>query len=210
MSRVIVIGATGHIGSYLVPRLVRGGHEVIAMSRGARDPYHPSPQWGSVSRVTVDRDVEDEQGTFGARIAALRPDMVIDLSSSPTGPSSCARSVPSTPRPPASTPSAASPRASTRPGRCSGMRRGTARWTPCTRRCPGWWPTARPTSAARNSRPRHLASAGAEKALGGLCYGRSLLSNASSPPWSPNQRIRAFLACNRRASLASFASSPGN
>src|SRR5580704_7143665 len=28
MSRVVVIGATGHIGTYLVPRLVRGGHEV--------------------------------------------------------------------------------------------------------------------------------------------------------------------------------------
>jgi hypothetical protein len=27
MSRVVVIGATGHIGSYLVPGLVRGGHE---------------------------------------------------------------------------------------------------------------------------------------------------------------------------------------
>jgi nucleoside-diphosphate-sugar epimerase len=26
MSRVVVIGATGHIGTYLVPRLVRGGH----------------------------------------------------------------------------------------------------------------------------------------------------------------------------------------
>ena len=35
MSRVIVIGATGHIGTYLVPRLVRGGHEVTAVSRGA-------------------------------------------------------------------------------------------------------------------------------------------------------------------------------
>ena len=66
MSRVVVIGATGHIGTYLVPRLVRGGHEVIAMSRGARDPYHASPQWGSVTRVTVDRDAEDEAGTFGA------------------------------------------------------------------------------------------------------------------------------------------------
>jgi nucleoside-diphosphate-sugar epimerase len=40
MSRVVVIGATGHIGSYLVPRLVRGGHEVMAMSRGTRGPYH--------------------------------------------------------------------------------------------------------------------------------------------------------------------------
>ena len=26
MSRVVVIGATGHIGTYLVPRLVAGGH----------------------------------------------------------------------------------------------------------------------------------------------------------------------------------------
>jgi len=79
MSRAVVIGATGHIGSYLVPRLVRGGHEVVAMSRGTREPYHASPEWGSVSRVEVDRDAEDEQGTFGDRIAALRPDMVIDL-----------------------------------------------------------------------------------------------------------------------------------
>jgi nucleoside-diphosphate-sugar epimerase len=31
VSRVVVIGATGHIGTYLVPRLVAGGHEVIAV-----------------------------------------------------------------------------------------------------------------------------------------------------------------------------------
>ncbi len=79
MSRVVVIGATGHIGTYLVPRLVRGGHEVIAMSRGLRGPYHDSPQWDEVSRVTVDRDAEDAAGEFGARVAALRPDVVIDL-----------------------------------------------------------------------------------------------------------------------------------
>ena len=79
MSRVVVIGATGHIGSYLVPRLVRGGHEVIAMSRGTRDPYHPSPQWDSVTRVIADREAQDAEGTFGARVAALRPDVVIDL-----------------------------------------------------------------------------------------------------------------------------------
>ena len=79
MGRAVVIGATGHIGTYLVPRLVRGGHEVIAISRGTRDPYHASREWGSVSRVTVDRDIEEEQGSFGTRIAALRPDTVIDL-----------------------------------------------------------------------------------------------------------------------------------
>ncbi|HEX6934153.1 MAG TPA: NAD-dependent epimerase/dehydratase family protein [Streptosporangiaceae bacterium] len=79
MSRVVIIGATGHIGSYLVPRLVRGGHEVIAMSRGIREPYHPSPEWASVSTVIVDRDAEDADATFGARVAQLRPDVVIDL-----------------------------------------------------------------------------------------------------------------------------------
>ncbi len=79
MSRVVVIGATGHIGTYLVPRLVRGGHEVIAMSRGIRGPYLPGPEWGSVTTVTVDRDAADADGTFGAQVAALRPDVVIDL-----------------------------------------------------------------------------------------------------------------------------------
>ena len=79
MSRVVVIGATGHIGSYLVPRLVRAGHNVIALSRGRREPYHPSPQWDSVTRVTVDREEQDAAGTFGALVAALRPEVVIDL-----------------------------------------------------------------------------------------------------------------------------------
>jgi nucleoside-diphosphate-sugar epimerase len=79
MSRVVVIGATGHIGTYLVPRLVDGGHEVIAVSRGSRGPYHDSPQWDTVTRVTADREAQDAAGTFGAWVAALRPDVVIDL-----------------------------------------------------------------------------------------------------------------------------------
>jgi nucleoside-diphosphate-sugar epimerase len=79
MSRVVVIGATGHIGTYLVPRLVDGGHEVIAVSRGARGPYHDRPQWDAVARVTADREAEDAAGEFGARVAALRPEVVIDL-----------------------------------------------------------------------------------------------------------------------------------
>ena len=59
MSRVVVIGATGHIGTYLVPRLVAGGHEVIAVSRGARGPYQASPRWSAVTTVTADREAED-------------------------------------------------------------------------------------------------------------------------------------------------------
>ena len=72
MSRVVVIGATGHIGTYLVPRLVSLGHEVIAVSRGSRGPYHASPRWDAVTTVIADRAAEDAAGTFGDRIAALR------------------------------------------------------------------------------------------------------------------------------------------
>jgi nucleoside-diphosphate-sugar epimerase len=79
MRRVVVIGATGHIGSYLVPRLVRAGYEVVAVSRGGRAPYHEAVEWRSAQRVSADRDAEDAAGTFGARIAGLRPDAVVDL-----------------------------------------------------------------------------------------------------------------------------------
>jgi nucleoside-diphosphate-sugar epimerase len=79
MGRIVVIGATGHIGTYLVPRLVRGGHEVVALSRGAREPYLPAPEWSRVQRITVDREAEDAAGTFGGRIAGLAPDAVMDM-----------------------------------------------------------------------------------------------------------------------------------
>jgi nucleoside-diphosphate-sugar epimerase len=79
MSRVVVVGGTGHIGSYLVPRLVRAGHEVVALSRGTREPYHAAPEWSRVDRVAADREAEDGAGRFGARVAALEPDVVVDL-----------------------------------------------------------------------------------------------------------------------------------
>ncbi|WP_432502665.1 NAD-dependent epimerase/dehydratase family protein [Kineococcus arenarius] len=77
--RVVVIGATGHVGTHLVPRLVRAGHDVVAVSRGTRQPYHPDPAWSRVQQVLADRDAEDTAGTFAGRIAALHPDAVIDL-----------------------------------------------------------------------------------------------------------------------------------
>jgi nucleoside-diphosphate-sugar epimerase len=79
MRRVVVVGATGHIGSYLVPRLVRAGYEVVAVSRGERAPYHEAVEWRSVEQVTADRDAEEAAGTFGERVAGLRPDAVVDL-----------------------------------------------------------------------------------------------------------------------------------
>ena len=79
MSRIVVIGATGHVGTYLVPRLVRAGHKVVALSRGERDPYVPAAEWRTVQRVTVDREAEDTDGVFGERVAALGPDAVVDM-----------------------------------------------------------------------------------------------------------------------------------
>jgi nucleoside-diphosphate-sugar epimerase len=77
--RVVVIGATGHVGTYLVPRLVRAGHEVVALSRGEREPYRPAPEWRAVERVAIDRDAAEAAGAFGERIAALGADAVVDM-----------------------------------------------------------------------------------------------------------------------------------
>lgn len=77
--RIVVVGATGHIGTYLVPRLARAGHDVVALARWQRAPYHPDPSWDTVERVVADRDAEDAAGTFGTRVAGLRPDAVVDL-----------------------------------------------------------------------------------------------------------------------------------
>jgi nucleoside-diphosphate-sugar epimerase len=77
--RTVIIGATGHIGTWLVPRLLNEGHEVVAVSRGARRPYHDSPEWQSVERVMLDRAATERDGSFGNAIAALRGDAVVDL-----------------------------------------------------------------------------------------------------------------------------------
>ena len=77
--RLVVIGGTGHIGTFLIPRLVNAGHDVIVASRGNREPYVPHPAWTEVLRIEIDRTAEDRAGTFGARIAALEADAVIDL-----------------------------------------------------------------------------------------------------------------------------------
>lgn len=91
--RITVIGGTGHIGSFLVPSLVRRGHRVTVISRGLRTPYaldHPghAEAWEQVERVTCDREAAEadgagkagrEDGSFGPLVAATQPDAVVDL-----------------------------------------------------------------------------------------------------------------------------------
>lgn len=79
MSRVVIIGGSGHVGTYLVPRLVEAGFDVTNISRGQRQPYSPHAAWRSVRPVTIDRDAAEADGSFGRSILALRPDIVIDM-----------------------------------------------------------------------------------------------------------------------------------
>jgi len=77
--RVLIIGATGHVGTYLVPALVRAGHDVVAMSRGMRAPYVSDPAWAQVEQVIADRSAQEAEGTFVDTVRATRPDAVIDM-----------------------------------------------------------------------------------------------------------------------------------
>jgi len=79
MSRIVVIGGSGHVGSYLVPALVERGHEVVNVSRGAAKPYRPHYAWSEIENVSLDRTAEEKAGQFGKKIADLRPDIVVDM-----------------------------------------------------------------------------------------------------------------------------------
>jgi len=79
MSRIVVIGGSGHVGSYLAPALVERGHDVVNVSRGAAKPYRPHYAWSEIENVALDRAAEEKAGQFGRKIADLRPDIVVDM-----------------------------------------------------------------------------------------------------------------------------------
>ena len=79
MPRVVIIGGSGHVGSYLVPRLVEAGFEVVNVCRGEREPYRRHAAWKAVRTVRLDRDAEEKAGTFAGNIRELKPDIVIDM-----------------------------------------------------------------------------------------------------------------------------------
>lgn len=77
--RVVIIGGTGHIGSYLTPRLLEAGHTVLCISRGLKTPYRQHVAWRVIQTITLDRDAEEAAGNFGEKIASLDAEVVIDL-----------------------------------------------------------------------------------------------------------------------------------
>ncbi|MDR3470882.1 MAG: NAD(P)-dependent oxidoreductase [Devosia sp.] len=79
MTRVAIIGGSGHVGTYLVPRLVEAGYDVVNVSRGQRAPYTANAAWQSVQTVVIDREAEEAVGSFASSIRALKADIVIDM-----------------------------------------------------------------------------------------------------------------------------------
>jgi nucleoside-diphosphate-sugar epimerase len=75
MMRVAIIGGSGHIGSFLTPRLVEAGHGVLSVSRAQRRPYVLHGAWKKVEQVPLDRNDPD----FATKVRDLEPDIVIDL-----------------------------------------------------------------------------------------------------------------------------------
>jgi nucleoside-diphosphate-sugar epimerase len=77
--RVAIIGGTGHIGSFLTPRLFDAGHTVSCISRGLKKPYRQHPAWQAITHVEIDRAQEEVAGNFGERVAKLDAEVIIDL-----------------------------------------------------------------------------------------------------------------------------------
>ena len=78
--KILVIGGTGHIGSYLVPRLVQAGHQVQVVARNPQPQYtDPHLSWPQVEWITADRRSEEESGAWTERMQNIQADIVVDL-----------------------------------------------------------------------------------------------------------------------------------
>ena len=76
--KAVVIGGSGHIGTYLIPKLVWAGYSVVNISRGKSKPYKSDKIWNEVENIVLDRE-QGEQGTFEKKVAKINADVVVDL-----------------------------------------------------------------------------------------------------------------------------------
>ncbi len=78
--RVLLIGGTGHIGSYLAPRLVRLGFTVTVVARNPHPKYAPATrEWDSVIWELCDKRAEEKTGAWRERLKKIEADVVVDL-----------------------------------------------------------------------------------------------------------------------------------
>lgn len=76
MMKTVVLGGSGHIGSYLIPKLVKANYHVICVSRGKNKPYTNDIIWKEVEYLLLDRQ---KTSNFEQTIASLNADIVVDL-----------------------------------------------------------------------------------------------------------------------------------
>jgi len=77
--RVLVIGGTGHIGSFLVPMLVSEGYEVVVLTRGLTQPLPQNFLFSRVSTEIIDRYQDEQNGRLQNIIKKYQPEAIIDL-----------------------------------------------------------------------------------------------------------------------------------
>lgn len=75
--KIVVIGGTGHIGSFLTPMLVEAGYEVTVISRSGRTPVPDNGIWRKVKLIEgfYKRDSLEWQEL----IARIKTEVVIDI-----------------------------------------------------------------------------------------------------------------------------------
>ncbi len=77
---VLIIGGYGHIGRFLVPRLVHSGWQVSVVSRG-KQPAPDAEAWGNLSHRHIDADYQDLTAThqWSSLLKDVGASVVIDI-----------------------------------------------------------------------------------------------------------------------------------
>ena len=74
--KVIVIGGTGHIFTFLIPMLVKSGYQTIYITRGKSKPYVDDIAWEKAQNIILDRNSDKD---FVKKIMEINPDIIVDL-----------------------------------------------------------------------------------------------------------------------------------
>ncbi|HSV31389.1 MAG TPA: NAD-dependent epimerase/dehydratase family protein [Atribacteraceae bacterium] len=77
--KVVVVGGSGHIGSYLIPMLVTRGYETVVFSRRNTKPYPASLAWREVVWVDTDREIDEKNGRWAELLEEHSPDILVDI-----------------------------------------------------------------------------------------------------------------------------------
>jgi nucleoside-diphosphate-sugar epimerase len=74
--KILVIGGTGHIGSFLTPMLAEAGHDVTVVTRGER-PISQEERWKSVKSIKA--SYTSGNSLWCEAVAAVEAEVVIDI-----------------------------------------------------------------------------------------------------------------------------------